>query len=289
MLGSNSVTTTITSRPISVWQFLNPIYFMRNFWQRRELILQFTRREIQSRYQDAFLGIFWSFVNPLVLLLIYTFVFGVVFKARWGQDGSQSLGQFALVVFCGFTTFNIFSECIGRSSYLIISVPHYVKKVVFPLEILSVCICAAALFHGAIGFGILLVVSLIVNHTVHWTFVLLPIVALPLIFLTLGLSWFLASLGVFIRDINYIVTLVVQVLFFSAAIFYPIENIPEPYRTLIRVNPLLPMVEDFRRVILWGRLPSWPELASWIVISAIIMLLGYAWFMKTKKAFADVI
>src|SRR5215211_6814811 len=125
MFGSGPSSTTISSRPTSVWHFLNPLHLMRNLWQRRELIRQFTRREIEGRYQGSLLGMFWTFVNPLVLLLIYTFVFGVVFKARWGQAGSQSLGQFALVLFCGLATFNIFSECIARSSHLIIGVPHY--------------------------------------------------------------------------------------------------------------------------------------------------------------------
>jgi lipopolysaccharide transport system permease protein len=289
MLDSSPTLRKISAQPASVWQFLNPLHLARNVWQRRELIRQFARREIEGRYQGSFLGLFWSFVNPLVLLLIYTFVFGVVFKARWGQTGSQSLGQFALVLFCGLATFNIFSECMYRSSNIIISVPNYVKKVVFPLEILPISVFAAALFHGFVSFSIVLIGNLLLNHAIRWTLILLPLVALPLIFLTLGLSWLLASLGVFIRDINYIVTLVVQVLFFASAILYPMENIPEPYRAVIRFNPLASVIENFRRVILWGGHPNWFGLVLWLFITGAVMVLGYAWFMKTKKAFADVI
>jgi lipopolysaccharide transport system permease protein len=289
MVGSSPARTTISARPESVWQFLTPLHLARNLWQRRELIRQFTRREIEGRYRGSIFGMFWSLVNPLVLLLIYTFVFGIIFKARWGQAGSQSLGQFALVLFCGIATFNIFSECVNRSSHLIISVPNYVKKVVFPLEILPISVLGVALFHGLISLSIVLIANILINHTIHWTLVLLPLVALPLIFLSLGLNWLLASLGVFIRDINYVVSLITLVLFFSSAVLYPIENIPEPYRAIIRFNPLTSIVENFRNVILWGVHPSWRGLALWLLATGAVMMLGYAWFMKTKKAFADVV
>lgn len=289
MFGSNPGLTTISSRPTHVWEFLNPFHLSRNIWHRRELIRQFTLREIQGRYQGSLFGILWSFATPLIQLLIYTFVFGIVFKARWDQAQSDSLGQFALVVFCGLTTFNIFSDCIYRSSHLIISVPNYVKKVVFPLEILPISVFFTALFHGVISLSIVLVANILVNHTLQWTLLLLPLIILPLIFLTLGLSWLLASLGVFFRDISYIVTLIMQVLFFTSAIFYPLKSIPPPYQAVIQLNPMLPIIEDFRRVILWGKPPSWVDFTLWLLATGTFMLLGYAWFMKTKKGFADVI
>jgi lipopolysaccharide transport system permease protein len=283
------MTTMITSRSESVLHYLNPIAMARNLWRHRDLIRQFTRREIEGRYKGSFLGLFWSFVNPLVLLLIYTFVFGVVFKARWPNAKTDNLGEFAITLFCGLICFTIFSDCINRAPGSIISVPNYVKKVVFPLEILAVSAFGSALFHALVSLSILLCANLLLNGTLQWTLLLLPIVALPLVFFSLGLSWLLASLGVFVRDISYTVVLVVQVLFFLTPIFYPLQTIPEPYQAILRLNPLTSAVENFRRVILWGGQPSWIGLLLWLLATGAVMLLGYTWFMKTKKAFADVI
>lgn len=281
--------TIITARSESVLSYLNPIGMARNLWRHRDLIRQFTRREIEGRYKGSFLGLFWSFINPLVMLLIYTFIFGVVFKARWPNAKTSSLSEFAITLFCGLIAFNVFGECLNRASMLVVGVPNYVKKVVFPLEILPISALGAALFHACVSLCILLVTNVLVLGTLHWTIVLLPLVILPLIFLSLALTWWLASLGVFVRDIGYTVVLIVQVLFFLTPIFYAIENIPEPYRTLIGLNPLTPIVENVRRAILWGLAPDWAELTYWVVATGMLMLLGYAWFMKTKKAFADVL
>jgi len=289
MVRSNLDSTAISAHSPSVWRYVDPLHLLRNVWSNRDLIRQFTRREIEGRYKGSFLGLFWSFVTPLVMLLIYTFVFGVVFKAKWPNAKTDSLSEFAVTLFCGLIAFNIFSECIGRAVALVTSVPNYVKKVVFPLEILPISVLGAALFHGGVSLSILFVANLLVSGVLQWTLVLLPLVLLPLLCLTLGLTWFLASLGVFVRDIGYTVTLVVQVLFFLTPIFYAVEIIPEPYRAIIGFNPLTPIVEDFRRVMLWGSLPAWGELALLILGSGAVMILGYAFFMKTKKAFADVL
>jgi len=283
------MTTLVTARAPSILQYLNPFVLVNNLWRQRDLLRQFTRREIEGRYRGSFLGIFWSFVNPLLLLSIYTFVFGIVFQARWPASRATNLQEYALVLFCGITVFNIFGECVNRAPGLIVGVPNYVKKVVFPLEMLPVAALAAALFHALVSLGILLVANLLIAGPIHWTLILLPIVSLPLLFLCLGITWFLASLGVFARDSGYVISLLVQMLFFTSAIFYAPEAIPEPFRSLQRFNPMVSIVENVRRIILWGTLPSWAELALWLPISALIMVLGYAFFMKTKKGFADVI
>jgi lipopolysaccharide transport system permease protein len=268
MIRSSPVQTTVTAQSPGLLQYLNPLHLARNVWHHRDLIRQFTRREIEGRYRGSFLGMFWSFINPLVMLAIYTFVFGIVFQARWSDTDTGSLSEFALILFCGLTAFNVFGECIGRAAIIVVGVPNYVKKVVFPLEILPVSVLGSALFHSLVSLAILLVANLLITGTLQWTLILLPIIVLPLLFLCLGLMWFLASLGVFVRDITYTVALVVQVLFFLTPIFYKLEKIPEPLQTFIRFNPLASIVENVRRAV---------------------MLLGYAWFMKTKKAFADVI
>lgn len=289
MASTPTQTTLFHGRRDSVLKHINPLVLLHNLWRNRDLIVQFTRREVEGRYRGSFLGLLWSFVNPLIQLLIYTFVFGFVFQARWPNARTGNLAEFAMTLFCGITAFNIFGDCVGRASGLILGVPNYVKKVIFPLEILTVSSLGAALFHGLISIGILLVGNLLVSGILPWTIVLLPLVALPLIFLCLGLSWFLSSLGVFVRDIGYTVTLVLQVLLFTSPIFFPIERIPEPFQTIMRINPLSSIVENFRRVLLWGMLPSWIGLALWLLVTGAVMILGYAWFMKTKKAFADVV
>jgi lipopolysaccharide transport system permease protein len=277
------------ARPRRAMHLLNPITILRTIWVYRELILQFTRREIEGRYRGSFLGILWSLANPLFMLAIYTFVFGVVLKARWPQAQTDSLGEFAVIVFAGLTAFTFFSDCVSRAANLIINVPNYVKKVVFPLEILPFSAMGTAFFNLLVSLIVLLVAELIVFGSVPWTIILLPVVLLPAIFLCLGLMWFFASVGVYIRDIGQVIGLALQALFFFTPIFYALEAIPEPFKTVILYNPMAPVVENFRRVLIWGTLPSWPGTGYWMFGTAIVMVLGFAWFQQTKKGFADVI
>lgn len=273
----------------SALRIFSPLGLIQNLWRNRFLILQFTGREIEGRYRGSFLGMFWSLVQPLFMLAVYTVVFGVVFQSRWAQARTDSLAEFALIVFCGLMAFNLFSECVGRAPGMITSVPNYVKKVVFPLEVLPLTVVGAALFHLVVSLLVLLAAELIVLRSIPWTIVLLPLVTLPLLFLTLGTMWLLASLGVFVRDIGQAIGIILQAFFFFTPIFYSIEAIPAPVRTLILVNPLAPIVENYRRVLLWGMLPSLRGTILWLIVTGAWMVLGYAWFMKTKKAFADVI
>jgi len=281
--------TLISTRPTRVVDFLNPLSLARALWHHRDLIVQLTRREIEGRYRGSFLGIFWSLANPLLMLTIYTLVFGVIFRSRWPQARSDGLADFALILFAGLAAYACFSETVNRAAGSIVSVPNYVKKVVFPLEVLPVSILGAALFHMLVSITVLLVVHLALGGGLPWTIVLLPVVSLPLVCLSLGLAWFVASLGVYIRDVGQAVGIVLQVMFFLTPIFYSIEMIPEPLRTLVLLNPMAPVTENFRRVLLWGELPSWPGTLWWTLATGAAMMLGYAWFMKTRKGFADVL
>jgi homopolymeric O-antigen transport system permease protein len=282
-------TVLITAGRDRVLRHLNPAALAKNLWRHRGLIGQFTRREIDGRYRSSILGFGWSFITPLVLLLLYIFVFGIVFQSRWPGARTGRLYEFGFVLFAGLTAFNIFSECVLRASGLIVGVPNYVKRVVFPLELLAVSVLGSALFHAAISLAVLLAIQAVMTGRIEPSLVWLPVVALPLIFLSLGLTWFLSSLGVFIRDLGYGITLLVQVLMFVTPIFYPLELVPPKLRPPIRINPLTAVVENFRRCIFGGAAPNAMELALWIVATGIIMMLGYAWFMTTKKAFADVV
>jgi lipopolysaccharide transport system permease protein len=267
----------------------NPVHMARHLFAQRGLIRQFVRREIDARYRGSLLGLLWSFLNPLILLSIYTFVFGVIFHARWPHSSTGRLSEFAVILFCGLIVFNLLSECLGRAPGIIVGAANYVKKVVFPLEILPVVTLGCALFHALVSLSVLVVAHLLVSGRLHWTLVFVPVVVLPLLLLTLGLSWLLASLGVFIRDISHLVMLALQVLMFVTPIFYAVEALPTAVRPLLYLNPLTAVVEDLRRVVLWGLLPDWPRLAIWAAVDGAVMVLGYAWFAMTKRAFADVL
>ncbi len=269
------------------WRFANLLQMVRNLWLHRELIGIFTRREIQGRYKGTSLGLLWSMANPLMLLLIYTFVFGVVFNMRWKESGTDRLSEFSITLFCGLIVFNLFSECISIAPGLITRNPNYVRKVVFPLEILPVSVLGSALFHGAMSLVLLVVANGLVNREFHLTVLLAPFVVLPVILLTLGASWFLAGIGVVFRDIQQILSLVLTGLFFGTPIFYEISQMPPGVQPFMKLNPLAPSVEALRQVILWGRVPKLEILSFWTVFGILFMVAGYAFFMKIRRVFAD--
>jgi lipopolysaccharide transport system permease protein len=279
----------ISHQPESIWRYASPWRLIVHLIECRELIWQFTLREVQGRYRGSYLGIVWTFATPLLMLIVYTFVFSVIFKPRWGGAGSGSFMDFALTLFSGLIAFNVFSECITRAPRLIVGQPNYVKKVVFPLEVLPLSVVGAALIHSLFSLSVVLVAMLISSGKLQWTILYLPLVYLPLSAFTLGVSWLLASLGVFIRDIRNFVDVLVRFLFFLTPIFYPMSAVPASLRPLFGLNPLASIVENFRRVVVWGQPPDWPWLGIVTLFSGLMMLGGYMWFMKMKRAFADVI
>jgi lipopolysaccharide transport system permease protein len=259
-----------------------------SLWRNRSLINVSIKREVVGRYRGSVMGILWSFFNPLFMLIVYTFVFSVVFKARW-SGGSESRTEFALVLFAGLLVFNLFSECINRAPGLIVGNQNYVKKVVFPLEILPWVGLGAALFHGAVSLGVWLVAYLIFFGLPHPTMLYLPLILLPFCLFIMGLSWALASLGVYLRDVGQFIGLLTTVLMFLSPIFYPASALPEPYRALLYMNPLTPVIELARDVLFWGKAPDFVMLGIYMVATSIIAWLGFAWFQKTRKGFADVL
>jgi lipopolysaccharide transport system permease protein len=260
----------------------------KSLWHNRQLIVQMTKREIVGRYKGSALGLVWSFLTPVFMLAVYTFVFSVVFKARWG-GGEESKTQFAVVLFVGMIVHGLFAEVLNRAPGLILSNVNYVKKVVFPLEILPVVSMGAALFYCLISLGVLLIAFVLFNGYLHWTAVLAPLVVLPLVILTLGLAWMLASLGVFLRDVGQTISIITMVMMFLAPVFYPITALPEEMRPWIMANPLTFIIEQARNVLIWGRLPNWIGLGLYTLVAAAIAWAGYAWFQKTRKGFADVL
>ena len=265
-----------------------PKEMLASLWRHRELIKASAKREVLGRYRGSAMGLLWSFFNPVFMLAVYTFVFSEVFKARW-NSGSESKTEFALVLFAGLIIFNLFSECINRAPGLILSNVNYVKKVVFPLEILPFVGLLSALFHGAISLGVWLMAYLILFGLPHATVLYLPLIVLPFVLFIMGLSWALASLGVYLRDVGQFIGVVTTVLMFLSPIFYPATALPEAYRHLIYLNPLTPVIEQTRAVLYFGESPDFLLLAIYWAVTFIIAWLGFAWFQKTRKGFADVL
>ena len=286
-----------TSTPLATAQGINPharqptslVALARSLWRNRQLIVQMTRREVAGRYKGSALGLAWSFFNPVFMLAVYTFVFSVIFKARWGVGSEESKTQFAVVLFVGMIVHGLFAEVLNRAPGLILSNVNYVKKVVFPLEILPVISMGAALFHSVISLGVLLIAFVIFNGYLHWTVVFIPLVLLPLVILTLGLAWMLASLGVFLRDVGQTIGIITTVMMFLAPVFYPVTALPEEFRPWLMANPLTFIIEQAREVLIWGHLPDWFGLGVYALAATAVAWMGYAWFQKTRKGFADVL
>jgi lipopolysaccharide transport system permease protein len=266
----------------------SPREMIATMWRNRSLIAALTKREVIGRYRGSMLGILWSFFNPVFMLIVYTFVFSVVFKARW-SGGSDSKTEFALILFSGLIVYTLFAECVNRAPSLILGNVNYVKKVVFPLEIFPIIIIFAALFHLLISLLVWLIFYVIFFGVPHPTIILLPIVLLPLALFTMGMSWALASLGVYLRDISQIVGVLTTALMFLSPIFYPISALPVEFQTIIHLNPLTLVIESTREVLVWG---NTPDVDLWLIqlgLSSAIAWFGFAWFQKTRKGFADVL
>ena len=255
------------------------------------LIAQLIKREVLGRYRGSFLGLLWSFVNPILMLAVYTFVFSIVFEVRLDQAHTlyDDKFAFALLLFAGLIIFNLFSECVSRAPGLILANVNYVKKIIFPLEILPWVTLGSALFHAGINFLVLLVFLISTDHPIHITLVYLPIIILPFLLLIMGLSWLLASIGVFVRDIGQFIGLVLTVLLFMSPIFYPASALPESVRDYLFLNPLTFIIEQVRSVTLYGQLPDWNGLAVYYALALLTAWGGLMWFEKTRKGFADVL
>lgn len=266
-----------------------PVAMFTSFWRNRMLIWQMTRRDVVGRYRGSIMGLAWSFFNPLLMLATYTFVFSVVFRARWGVGGEESRADFAIILFVGMIVYGLFAECVNRAPGIIISNVNYVKKVVFPLEILPWVALGSAIFYSLVSAVVLLFAQLIINQTLPWTSVFFPLVMLPLVFAAMGFGWFLAALGVFLRDIGQITGIFTTVVMFVSPVFYPVTALPKEYQGLLRLNPLTLIIEESRKVLVFGILPEWRSLFVALVLGLSIASVGFWWFQRTRKGFADVL
>ena len=254
------------------------------------LIWQMGKREVAGRYRGSMIGLFWTFLNPIIMLAIYTFVFGVVFKSKWDAGaGPQNKAAFAVGLFAGLIVFTFFSECVSRAPGLVIGNPAYVKKIAFPLESLVPVMLVSSFINLVVSFAVLLMLYLGAYRTINPTVLLAPLVFLPLIIMTAGFSWFLASLGVFLRDMGQLIGFFVTMVMFISPVFYSAKGLPTLFRRLMIFNPIAEIIEQFRMIIMAGQAPDFGILGIYTVVAIFICWLGYAWFQRTRRAFADVI
>lgn len=267
----------------------SPISMILGIHKSKNLIYQLTKREIGARYRGSLMGATWSILNPLLLLMIYSVVFTYVFRARWGEVVSDTQTSYSIILFIGLIIHGLTAEILNKSPALIIRNANYVKKVVFPLEILAISEVFAALFHYFISFSVLLVILIGYTGGIKFTVVLMPITALSIVPMMIGASWFLSSLGTYLRDLNQLVGLVVTALLFLSPVFYPVSGLPQKLQNIILWNPITIPIEETRKVVLYGQYPDWNKVLLFWMVSIVFLWMGYCVFQKSRKGFSDVL
>ncbi len=253
-----------------------------------QLIVQLSKRGIESRYRGSVLGMLWSLLTPLLMLLVYSFVFSVVFKAKWNHPGAED-ANFGVILFSGMIIHALFSEPMVLSTSSIIGNAQYVKKVVFPLEIMAWSTVAVAGFQALISFLILIVFMLISGMTIHPTLLLFPVIVLPMVLFAVGLGWLLSGLTVFVRDIAQLVGIVSTILLFISPVFYTVDRLPGLWQKLIYLNPISFIVDQMRRISIYGLMPDWAGLAVYSVVALLLAWIGLSVFQRLRRGFADVL
>jgi lipopolysaccharide transport system permease protein len=262
---------------------------LRALVRHRDLVWQMTKRDVVGRYRGSFFGVAWSLFNPLLMLGVYTFVFSGVFKSTWRNGSAEGTTDFAVVLFAGLLIHGLFAECVNRAPGLVLANPNYVKKVVFPLEVLPGIAMGSALFHTGASLIVLLCGLVVGSLGIPRTVVLFPLVLAPFVVFTMGICWFLAATGVYLRDLGHAVGIATTVMLFLSPVFYPSSSLPARYGWLLQITPLTFIIEQSRDVLVWGRLPNWTGLLGYSVASVIVAQLGFRWFQKARRGFADVL
>lgn len=264
-----------------------PGHLFVSLYRHRSLLAQLTRREITARYRGTVLGMVWAVLVPVFMLCVYTFVFSVIFKARWG--GADSATAFAPYLFCGLIVYSLFAECAGRAPALFVSQPNYITKIIFPLEILPAVVLGSALFNAGLSTCVLLFFLIVTHWALPVTVLLLPVVLAPLCVFACACTLALAVLGVYMRDMEQFISILLTVLMFLSPIFYPLSAVPEKFRVFLAFNPIAPVIAAGRDVVILGVMPDWGGLIVYALIS-LIALEGAWWFYsKARKGFADVV
>jgi len=269
----------------------SPAELVRTLCRSRQLIGQLVWRDIVGRYRGSLAGLGWSFFNPLLMLAVYTFVFSFVFDARWSADATAGTSRlsYSVVIFAGLIVHQIFAEGLSRSPSLITSQPNFVKKIIFPLEVLPVVVLCSSLFHAVISFVVLIFGSWLLVGSVSWTLFTLPLVIGPLALATLGVVWALSAASVYLRDLAQTTGIISAIALFLSPVFYSTDKVPGKLQWVVNANPLSFIIEQTRAVAIWGRAPDWIGLALYWLGSVVVAYCGYWCFRKARKGFADVL
>ncbi len=263
---------------------------LRQIWRNRELIWLMAIRSIEGQFNGSYLGIFWSFIHPLCMLAIYTFIFSCIFNARFGMDPRYAMkGAYAIILFSGMAIFNIFSNSVSKSSVLIENNRNLVKKVVFPLELLPTINLVSVFLLSLVHIILVIIGAAIILKTLSWTMAFLPVTIIPLLLFTCGVSYFTAALGVFFKDLPYLLELILQIWFFMTPIIYPIDIVPKKLLWVYHLNPMTQFVEQTRRFLIYDTLPDFKQCLFLFLLSWLVFQVGYFIFIKTKRGFADVL
>ena len=290
-----AVTTVHADRGDPILRFISPMAPIRTIFKHRELLGQLARREVVGRYRGSYLGVLWALITPLMTLAVFSLVFGTIHNNKWAKPAGQvasasSALEFPMNMFIGIIMFGIFSEVATRAAVLITSNPNFVKKAVFPLELLGVSVAIGSVVHALMTLAIELLFVWVVQGHVPLTAFLLPVVFIPAFLLTLGACWALGALGVFFRDLGQAVGPVVQLTFFLTPIVYSMEafgNTPTAAWLLRTFNPFVTIVESARLLLIEGKMPDWRALGMVTIASGVVAMVGYIIFMKVRRYFAD--
>ena len=259
-----------------------------SLWRNRALAAALVKREVVGRYRGSVMGLAWSFFNPLLMLAIFTFVFSTIFRARWAGV-EESTADFAILLFVGMIMHGLFAECANRAPGLVLGNVNYVKRVVFPLEILPWVVLGSALFHAAVSLLVLLIAQVVVRQQLPWTVVLFPFVLAPLVFMTMGVAWFLAALGMYLRDIGQAIGIVTTALLFLSPVLFPLSAVPPALRPWLLANPLTWIIEESRNTLIFGSAPDPSAVVLMTLLGLVVAWAGFAWFQKARIGFADVV
>lgn len=259
-------------------------------FKHRTLIGQFVRRDVLGRYRGSLFGLGWALLTPIIMLGIYTFVFVEIFNARWGNGAAPAnSSEFALQLFTGLIVFNLFAEVVSHAPTMVLEYPNLVKKVVFPIEVLPWAAVFTALFQFMLNLGVLMAAIIWMRESVYVTALALPLILLPFLALLLGLGWFLAATGVYLRDTAPLVGMLLTGMMFVSPIFYPASALPRWLQPFMQFNPLTVPIEQLRRILLEGHWPDWGPLGLYGCAACVLAFLGARWFQVTRQGFADVL
>lgn len=265
---------------------------MVSFQQHLYLLIRLARREVLSRYKNSALGLVWAIIQPFAMLLVYSFVFSVVLKARWSVQGggdaelSGHVG-YALTLFCGLLVFNLFAENANRAPGLIFENPNYVKRMVFPLHLIPLSVLAGALLNMLIGLAIVAVWVQCLRPLWPGALLALPFAIFPLLLFSIGCAWLLSAVGVFFRDLTNVLPPLTQLLLFLSPVFFPIEALPAALRGYLRINPLAHVMENIREIIIYNRWPSLEGIILQTLLSGCFALAALYVFKRLSPRFSD--